>query len=50
MFVFLLLVRESAEEKGDIRGREWTYVAISRRMGGRASLILYIYTPVSRVS
>ena len=35
MFVFLLLAWEPAEEKGDIRGREWTYVAMDRRMEGR---------------
>ena len=44
MFVFLLLVRESAEEEEDIRGSEWTCVAISRKIGGRASLIFYIYS------
>ena len=51
MFVFHLLARESAEEKGDIRGREWTYVAIDRRIGGRASLcFLYILLSLPLVS
>ena len=27
------LARKSAEESGDIGGREWTYVATYRRMG-----------------
>ena len=34
MFIFLFL-EHIAEEKGDIRGREWTGVANDRRMGGR---------------
>ena len=35
MFVFLVLARESVEEKGDVRepGREWTYGLISERIG-----------------
>ena len=34
MFVFPLLARESAEERGNMRGREWT-CAVVDRMGGR---------------
>ena len=34
MFVFPLLARESAEERGNMRGREWTCVAVDK-MGGR---------------
>ena len=35
MLIFLSLARESANERGDIRGKEWTRVAIDRRIGGR---------------
>jgi len=34
-FVFPLLARHFMERKGDIHGREWTCVAIARRMGGK---------------
>ena len=35
MFVFILSARESAEERGDMGGGEWTSAAIKRRTGGR---------------
>ena len=34
MFVFILLAWESAEERGDMGGGEWTCAAI-KRTGGR---------------
>jgi len=46
MLVFLLLARESAEVKGDIRGREWTRIAIDRRMGGSVVLCVILSLPL----
>lgn len=43
MFVFLTLAQKSAERKGDLRGREWTYVVISERIGG---LSCFVYSSI----
>ena len=48
IFVFLLLARKSAEEKGDIGGKEKKCITIEKRIGG--GLRWFIYTPVFTIN
>ena len=50
MIVFLLLVRESAEEKGGKLNVEGKRPVLRSIEGWEESLVLFVYTPVFTVS